>query len=173
MIIYQVALARRYDRELSSFQSILFLPPLLCSFQIKSFVILAVLRRSVLRVGGAHLRVIAPVDSTASFKKILHSSSEPMAKLCPIWPALDLNLRPPAQETNALPLDQLAGHFKSRWRISMASFTAGAQTGKLWLLILTSWFVDPTGIRTHVNQLWADIITLWSTLNYVTKSWDR
>ena len=30
-------------------------------------------------------------------------------KKCPIWPALDLNLRLPASETNALPLDQLAG----------------------------------------------------------------
>ena len=31
--------------------------------------------------------------------------------LCPIWPAWDLNLRPPAPETNALPLDQLANDF--------------------------------------------------------------
>ena len=30
--------------------------------------------------------------------------------LCPIWTARDLNLWPPAPETNVLPLDQLAGH---------------------------------------------------------------
>ena len=29
--------------------------------------------------------------------------------LCPIWLARDMNLRPPAPETNALPIDQLAG----------------------------------------------------------------
>ena len=36
------------------------------------------------------------------------SGGEPLAKLCPIWLPQDLNLRPPALETNALPLDQLA-----------------------------------------------------------------
>ena len=35
------------------------------------------------------------------------SGGEPLATLCPIWPARDLNLRPPTPETNALPLDQL------------------------------------------------------------------
>ena len=39
--------------------------------QIKSFIILAVLRRSVLRVGGAHLRVIAPMGNTAPFEEML------------------------------------------------------------------------------------------------------
>ena len=34
------------------------------------------------------------------------SSSEPLATLCPISLARDSNLRPPAIETNALPLDQ-------------------------------------------------------------------
>ena len=37
------------------------------------------------------------------------SGGKPLATLCPIWPARDLNLRPPATETNPLPLDQLAG----------------------------------------------------------------
>ena len=32
-----------------------------------------------------------------------------LATLCSISPTRDLNLRPPAPETNALPLDQLAG----------------------------------------------------------------
>ena len=41
-------------------------------------------------------------------KKYL-SDGEPLAALCPIWPARDLNLRPFAPETNVLPLDQLAG----------------------------------------------------------------
>ena len=42
-------------------------------------------------------------------EKILTGSiSKPLATLCPIWPARDLILRPPAPETNALPLDQLA-----------------------------------------------------------------
>ena len=32
-----------------------------------------------------------------------------------VWPAWDLNLRPPAPETKALPLDQLAGPWKSSY----------------------------------------------------------
>ena len=36
---------------------------------------------------------------------------EPLATLCPTWPAQDLNLRSPASKTKALPLDQLAGTF--------------------------------------------------------------
>ena len=40
-------------------------------------------------------------------KKCLNGG-EPLATLCPIWPARRLNLRLPAPETNALPLDQLA-----------------------------------------------------------------
>ena len=39
--------------------------------------------------------------------------SAPLATLYSIWPALDLNLRPSAPETNALPLEQLAG-FENR-----------------------------------------------------------
>ena len=42
------------------------------------------------------------------------SGGEPLATLCPIWPARDLNLIPPALETNALPLDQLAGIKKTK-----------------------------------------------------------
>ena len=33
------------------------------------------------------------------------SGGEPLTTLCPIWPARDLNLIPPAPETNALPLE--------------------------------------------------------------------
>ena len=41
--------------------------------------------------------------------KKYRSGGEPLATLCPIWPARDLKLRPPAPETSALQLDQLAG----------------------------------------------------------------
>ena len=47
--------------------------------------------------------------ATQLLSKKCCSGGEPLATLCPIWPARDLNLRPPASETNALPLDQLAG----------------------------------------------------------------
>ena len=40
--------------------------------------------------------------------KKCHNGGEPLATLCPIWPVRELNLRPPAPETNALPLDQLS-----------------------------------------------------------------
>ena len=38
-----------------------------------------------------------------------YSGGEPLAKLCSIRSAQDLNLRSPAPETNMLLLDQLAG----------------------------------------------------------------
>ena len=38
-----------------------------------------------------------------------YSGSEPLATLCPIRPARDLNLTPPAPKTNALPLVQRYG----------------------------------------------------------------
>ena len=51
--------------------------------------------------------------ATQLLSKICRSGGEPLATLCPIWPARDLNLRPPAPETNVLPLDKLAGLFSS------------------------------------------------------------
>ena len=67
--------------------------------QIKSFIVLAVLRRR-LKVYMAYIRVTAPADSTALFEAMLQPS-EPLATLRPIWPALDLNHRPPAPKINA------------------------------------------------------------------------
>ena len=40
-------------------------------YKIESHIILAVLRRSVIRVGGAHFRIIAPAGNTALFKEML------------------------------------------------------------------------------------------------------
>ena len=41
--------------------------------------------------------------ATQLLSKKCRSGGEPLATLCPIWPARDLNFRPPAPETNALP----------------------------------------------------------------------
>ena len=53
--------------------------------------------------------------SLATFlsKKSFRRNVAAVATLYPIWPARDLNLRPTAPETNALPLDQLAGCSKN------------------------------------------------------------
>ena len=56
--------------------------------------------------------------ATQLLSKKYRSGGEPLATLSPIWPARDLKLRPPAPETNALPLDQLAGHFYLTWKNS-------------------------------------------------------
>ena len=47
--------------------------------------------------------------ATQFLSKKCCSSDEPLATLCSILPVRDLNLRPPAPETHALPIDQLAG----------------------------------------------------------------
>ena len=51
---------------------------------------------------------------TQLLTKKCHSGGEPLATLCSIWPARDLNLIPSARETNALPFDQLTGGKKKR-----------------------------------------------------------
>ena len=43
--------------------------------------------------------------------KKCRSCGETLATLCPIWRARDLHLRPPAPDTNALPLDQNCENF--------------------------------------------------------------
>ena len=68
--------------------------------QIKSFIILAVLRRSGQRVGGDHLCVIEP-GNPASFKKMLQRRRA-AGNTASDLPARDLNIIPPAPETNAL-----------------------------------------------------------------------
>ena len=49
------------------------------------------------------------LQATHLLSKKYHSGGEPLAAFCLIWPAWDLNLRPPALETNTLPLDQVTG----------------------------------------------------------------
>ena len=46
--------------------------------QIQVFITLAVIRRNVLRVFGAHLRIISPAGNTS-----------PSEKISPQWPAID------------------------------------------------------------------------------------
>ena len=53
--------------------------------------------------------------ATQLLSKKCRNGGEPLATLCPIWPARDLNLRPPAPETNALPLDQLCNCIFQMW----------------------------------------------------------
>ena len=57
--------------------------------------------------GPARFRVIAPCGNTASFEE-MSQWWRVVATLCWILPAWDLNFRPSAPETKALPLDLLA-----------------------------------------------------------------
>ena len=54
------------------------------SNQIHSFIIHAVLRRSVQQVCGDNLRVIAPSEATRHLSKKYCSGGEPLVTLCPI-----------------------------------------------------------------------------------------
>ena len=47
--------------------------------------------------------------ATQLLSKKCRSGGEPLTAVCSIWPAKNVNLRPPATETNALPLNQLPG----------------------------------------------------------------
>ena len=52
-----------------------------------------------------------PISDQCTQETQLHMKKrgEPLTTLCPISSARDMSLKPPAPETNALPLDQLAG----------------------------------------------------------------
>ena len=79
-------------------------------YQIKSFII-----RYSLNYAKACNEFVEPISAwlrvraTQLHSKKYCSGGEPLATLCSIWPAQDLNFRSPARETNALPLDQLGG----------------------------------------------------------------
>ena len=71
------------------------------------------------------------------------SGGKPLATLCSIWPARDLNLTPPAPETNALPLDQLVGttvntNLKNKFNVKCYTFSwqqAHSSFTYIWLLM--------------------------------------
>ena len=63
--------------------------------------------KRVTSLRGPYPRHCARVTQLLSKK--CRSGGELLVTLYPIWPAWDLNLRPPDPETNALPLDHLAG----------------------------------------------------------------
>ena len=63
------------------------------------------MRRSVQRVGTAHLHVTA-AWATQLLSKKCRNGDELLATVCPISLAQDLNFAPPAPETNALPPNQ-------------------------------------------------------------------
>ena len=65
------------------------------------------LRQNIWQVSGTHLWSLQPWTSTTQLLLEKRSTGrESLATLCLIWLAWDLNLRPPAPETNALLLDQ-------------------------------------------------------------------
>ena len=70
-----------------------------------------VLRRSVQRVGTAHLHIIA-AWATQLLSKKSRSSGKPLATVCPISLAQALNLGSTAPETNTLPLNQQTSLFQ-------------------------------------------------------------
>ena len=70
-------------------------------------------------VCGAHLSVIV-LAATQLLSNKRRSGGEPLAKMCPILLARDLNLRFPAPETNALPIDLQAGKLKKLFVINIS-----------------------------------------------------
>ena len=73
--------------------------------------------------------------ATQLLSKKCRSGSEPLATLCPICEVLDLNLRPLAPETNALPLDQLTGQLNLWYRFILFFFEKSIELD-LWFYML-------------------------------------
>ena len=79
-------------------------------YQTKSFILFAVqFYTEVCNEFAKPISASFRLRATQLHSKKCCSGGEPLATLCPIWQARDLNLRPPALETNVLPLDQVAG----------------------------------------------------------------
>ena len=76
------------------------------------------------------------------------SGGKPLATLCQIWPAQDLNLRPPASATNTLPLDQLAGALPN-W--STVHYQIIENSNKYFLPFHLS-------VSTNCNTLWLSFL---------------
>ena len=71
--------------------------------KIKSFIILAYYAKACNELAGPTPRHFS--RATQLLSKKYRSPGEPLATLCLVWPARDLNLRPPASETNTLLLE--------------------------------------------------------------------
>ena len=82
----------------------LILPPPLDLAKLATLLILCITPKRVTSWWGSSPRHCAP-QVTQILSKKCRSGGEPLATLCLITPALDLNLRPHVLETNALPLD--------------------------------------------------------------------
>ena len=82
-------------------------PGYVATFLEKAFYTHRITPKPVTSLRG-HLRVIAPGQHSFIWRKC-RSGGEPLAAPCPIRQARDLNVRPRATESNAFPLDQLAG----------------------------------------------------------------
>ena len=65
------------------------------------------------------------IRATRLLLKKYRSLGEALATMCPILSARDLNLKPPAPGTNALPLDQLAVLYQKKVIISINSKRLG------------------------------------------------
>ena len=76
-------------------------------YQIISFVILAVLRRSLLRVRGSHLSVILPAGNTDSSKML--QRWQPVGSTVSDLTGPKFEQQILAPETDMLPLEQLPG----------------------------------------------------------------
>ena len=81
--------------------------------------------------------------ATQLLSKKCCSGGGPLATLCPIWPARDLNLWPPAPEPNALPLD-----FVNQWKTWLECFFNGFKA-RIFLFD----FVSRNAKRSNVNYL--------------------
>ena len=70
--------------------------------------------------------------ATQFLLKNSRKGGEPLAILCPIWSARELNLKPPASENNLLPLEQLAGLKINKFYILQMSIFIFKQMKTWW-----------------------------------------
>ena len=104
--------------------------------------------------------------ATQLLSKKYRSGGEPLATLCPIWPVRDLNLRPPAPETNALPLDQLATFTNYHYYFFQKNNPIIFKSTKNMLLFLRRFLVKFWLIRQAMQNIYNKHKNNWRNLRH-------
>ena len=112
--------------------------------------------------------------ATQLLSKKCRNGGEPLATLCWIWLAWNLILRPPAPETNALPLDQLAG--SKNWIDDDDNYMNVVRNLKIFTIIFR--LTEQTlmacamaeSLKVIINLLLVVVYTCWGLLMRVKSS---
>ena len=108
------------------------------------------IRSKRVTIGRGYLQVIVPTGNIAPLEEMLQWWRA-IGNTVSIWRARGLNLRPPALETNALPLDQLAGYCNLMWYLRIQCARLGECLH--WVAWTYPRFILPAAVQSHEAEI--------------------